>query len=491
MHLSTRLDCNLVALESADEITVLVDLTAPLPTTAARAVATLQVVLDRSGSMAGERLEGAKTALLSLVDRLAPTDNFGLVAFDDSTRVVVPAGPLTDKPGAKNAIAELQAGGSTDLSGGYLRALQEVRRVTGPGGATVLLISDGHANRGIVDPLTLGKVATEAQQSRVTTSTLGFGLGYDERLLGALAQGGAGNELFAEEADAAVGIISGEVDGLLDQVAQASSLRVQWTEHVASAEVLNDLPCATLPDGFVCELGSFYAGEQRRLLVKLSVPGIAALGLAQVATLELTHVSLPDLVQHTTSLPVHVNVVPGDQAAGRVPDPVVRSEALFQQTQTVKRRASRLLSEGRAREASELLRETGASLDVAGAPPELLREAEQLRAMAEEALNDSRRAAKITSTSATIGSRNRGRQSRGGSLLLRCGDQELRLEEWEVVRLTRTLPPQLGRAFRPAPGMVQGEDVAQQVVTELGSTHPSHPFFLRAATGGGFTVERA
>jgi hypothetical protein len=140
---------------------------------------------------------------------------------------------------------------------------------------------------------------------------------------------------------------------------------------VTGLQVLNELPVAALPDGAMLELGSFYAGETRRVLIKLAVPGIAALGLAQVATLDFTHVSLPDLVQHTTSVPVHVNVVPGDQAAGRIPDPKVRSEALFQQTQKAKLQSSRLLSEGRVDEASRLLHITGANLraDSASLPP--------------------------------------------------------------------------------------------------------------------------
>jgi Ca-activated chloride channel family protein len=497
MHLSTKLDCDLVALESADELTLLIDLTAPAaPTSAPRAAATLQVVLDHSGSMAGERLEGAKAALLALVDRLDPTDNLGVVAFDDNVQAVVPAGPLTDKQRVRAAITSINDGGSTDLSGGYLRGLQEARRVAGPAGATVLIISDGHANAGITDPVQLGKVAVEAQTHRITTTTLGFGLGYDERLLAALAQGGAGNELFAEEADTATALISGEVDGLLEQVAQAASLRVRWTPVVAGAHILNELPFASLPDGFVVELGSFYSGEERKLLITLQIPGIPALGLAEVATLELTHVSLPDLVQHTTAVPVHVNVVPGDQAAGRIRDPQVRSEALFQQTQRAKRQASRMLSQGQAGEASRFLSQ--ASLDLTAGmvglegpmSDELTREARLLEALSEEAVVDSSRAAKASSHDASTKSRTRGRR-RGGALIFRCGSDELTVEEWEVVRLLRLVDTVLAPAFRPAAGLVQGEDVAIQVAAQLGVDHSQYAFFVRAAGRGGFTVERA
>ena len=498
MHLSTLLDCDLVAVEQTDELTLLVELTAPTPaSTPARQPATLQVVLDRSGSMGGDRLEGAKTALLGLVDRLDPSDNLGVVAFDSAVQIVVPAGPLTNKAAVKAAIAAVEAGGSTDLSAGYLRGLQEAQRVAGPAGATVLLISDGHANAGVTDAGQLGSVAVQARSNGVTTSTLGFGLGYDERLLAALAHGGSGNELFAEEADAAVAKISGEVDGLLDQVAQAASLRLTWSQHVAGIDVLNDLTVIGLPDGAMLELGSFYAGETRRLLITLKIPGIAALGLVQVASLEFTHVSLPDLVQHVTTLPVHVNVVPGDQAAGRIPDPKVRSEALFQRTQQAKRASSRLLSQGRGEEASAMLTGWSASLRAESAAlpsalsAELFGEADLMDALADESRFDLGRAAKAASYDASTKSRTRGRMTRGGRTVLRCADGcgELLLEEWELQRLLRGLPEDLSRALRPGRSL-RSADTARSL-GEVLAGQPASAFFARCREHGGFSSGRA
>jgi Ca-activated chloride channel family protein len=352
MHITAHLDVDLVAVETEDEVSVLVELTAPgaapgaAPDVRPHLARTLQVVLDRSGSMAGERLSGAIAALLSLVDRLDPSDNFGLVAFDDNVQVTVAAGPLTDKAAAKRAITALRPGGSTDLSGGYLRGIQEARRVAGPGGATVLLISDGHANLGVTDPTTLAGVGEEAHRQGLITSTLGWGLGYDERLMSAIARGGSGNELFAENSDQAVALIGGEVEGLLAQTAQAASVLIRPARPVKAVRVVNDLSVTATDQGILAELGSFYADETRKLILTFDVPAMAALGLAQIATLEFSYVELPTLKQHMIMVPLHVNVVPGDEAAGRVADPTVRSELLFQRVQQAKRRASSHLSAG-------------------------------------------------------------------------------------------------------------------------------------------------
>ena len=182
MKLNALLDVNVVAHEATDEVTVLIDLEAPAAPAgeAVRQPSTLQIVLDRSGSMSGAPLEGAKQALIALVHRLEPTDNFGVVTFDDTAEVVVPAGPLVDKAATIARIASIASGGMTDLSAGYLRALRELKRVAPGAGATMLVISDGHVNGGVIDHAQFAALAQKAYTDRVVTSTLGYGHGYDE-----------------------------------------------------------------------------------------------------------------------------------------------------------------------------------------------------------------------------------------------------------------------------------------------------------------------
>ena len=93
--------------------------------------ATVTLFLDDRADTWQARLAEAPKRL---IDKLDARDNFGLVAFDDTVQVVVPAGKLSEKRRAKQALAGIRAGGSTDLSAGYLRGLQEAQRVAGKGG---------------------------------------------------------------------------------------------------------------------------------------------------------------------------------------------------------------------------------------------------------------------------------------------------------------------------------------------------------------------
>jgi len=388
MHISALLDIDLIALETEDELTVAIELAAPVADTEkTRPPSTFQVALDCSGSMGDGRLEEAKRALFSLVGRLDPTDNFGLVVFGEDASVVIPAGPLTDKPSVRHCIMSIGCGGMTNLSAGYLRGVQEARRVAGPNGATLLVVSDGHANRGVTEHAALARIGSNAKEHGVTSSTLGVGLGYDEVLLDEIATAGIGNAYFAAEADAAGAAMAEEVDGLLAQVIQGANLVIRPDgDAVDEVTVWNEMFTTAIEGGIMVDLGSFHSGEERKLIVGFSIPGVAALGLAKVADIELQYVELPALTTHTVSVPVHVNVVPGDQAAGRIPNPTVQSELAFQKAQRAKRDAAAALRDDRVDTAMTLYREAGEDLRVmaSSAPAEMAAELSDESALLDE-----------------------------------------------------------------------------------------------------------
>ena len=393
MHVKAHLDLDLVALEAADQLTLMLDLTAPISDKAKnRAPQAIQVVLDRSGSMSGEPLESAKGSLLKLVDRLAPQDFFGLVAFDDAALVVVPMRPVQDHhiPSLRQAIRQLNTGGSTDISAGYLMGLRELTRVTTVGASTLLLISDGHANSGEQDPKILASIATKHAGQRVTTSTIGLGNGYDEIILEALATGGGGAHRFASTIDEAVGAIAAEVSDLLDKSAVNAVLRVKPVQGLTQPpqiQVIQRLPFWKDGEDYVIQLGDLYAGENRRFIIGLEVPGIAALGLAKVADIVVEYLNLAEMTEISVTMPVQVNVVPVDVAAGRIPDPIVRAERLIVEAQSEKVIATDEIRSGKSAIASKRLRGTAERLrrEASNIPVTDSRSAESLEIIKTEA----------------------------------------------------------------------------------------------------------
>lgn len=418
MQINARLNYNLISVESEDQVNVLLELTAPTSDTAReRPPATLQVVLDRSGSMNGERLVAALHATDSLLDRLRPEDQFGLVIFDADVAVPVAAGPLGDASQARAALHQIGPGGMTNLSGGLLRGIQEAQRVTDGSGATLVLLSDGHANEGVIDQARLETFAGGAQHVGISTSTIGIGHGYDEDLLASISRGGAGNAHFAADGDAAGAALASEVDGLLEQSVQAASLTVRPSDEVAAVRLFNDLPASAIDGGFMIELGSLYSGESRRLVLEVDVPAISSLGLAKVCDLELRWVDVESMKSEVATMPISVNVVPGDQAAGRIEDPEVTTELAFQRAQRQKREATDALRDGdpeqainRYHAASENLRDMDLSALAPAAAAEIAAEADLLDDLALQARHDEMLVRKRARADHHMKSRKRGRE---------------------------------------------------------------------------------
>lgn len=350
MHIDAHLDIDLVALDEADQVTCLLELTAPADINAAkRPGRTLVVVLDRSGSMSGEPIEASKGAIQALSRRLAPQDCLGVVTFDDQAEVVLPCRPMADHhpDDVARSIQRIHPGGGTDISAGYLLALREAKASlarTGHTSATVLLISDGDANAGITEPDKIHELARKAVDSQIVTSSLGFGMGYNEQLLEAMSRGGNGDHRFAPDIDTCVSELQQTVSDLLDVSTLATTVRIRpkdgLVDHIG---VRQDIPTWREPDALVLNVGDMFAGEERRLLVQIGVPGIPHLGTRTIAEIEVQFTTVADLADHRIVLPVTVNVVPGDAAAGRIPNPVVEVEQLLADVDDAKRTAAQQL----------------------------------------------------------------------------------------------------------------------------------------------------
>jgi Ca-activated chloride channel homolog len=244
----------------------------------------LALVLDRSGSMSGEKIRAARDAGALLVRRLFPEDTVSVVAFDDAVLTVARPATGSEQQGLPRLIEGIQCGGSTNLSGGWLQGREYVaanRREEASN--RILLLTDGQANTGITDPNALVGLCAGARERGITTTTIGFGSDYDEHLLRRMAEAGGGNTYYIETAEQAPGVFEEEIEGLLSLSAQNITAEVSPGADVALTAVHHLYPTTRTGNDIRVEMGDLYAREPKLLLVEFVVPGMKQAGEVEIA----------------------------------------------------------------------------------------------------------------------------------------------------------------------------------------------------------------
>jgi Ca-activated chloride channel family protein len=382
MEANIRLDHELLAVEGEHTVHAMLELSAPAgPTNKPRPPLRLALVIDRSGSMGGPKLEVAKQCASYLVHRLAPTDHLALVTYDDEVELVSPLVPVNQA--LLSAIAAVFAGGSTNLSGGWLKGLEELKRPGEPGPRKILLLTDGLANVGVTDPGSLVTLARNASAAGVGTTTIGFGDGFDEDLLTAMADAGGGNGHYAATPDEAPSIFAQEFEGLVKLVAQNLSVEIRPSQDVKMLGVLNEYPEVAMPGGVQIQMGDVYGEERRRAVFELHIPEVAKLGVQTVAEVVVRYVSVgEDIAAHELTLPITVNMVSTDEAKAAKPNKEVVEEVVVLKAALAQEEARKLADAGDFRSARQRLMTSAQELRVmapeSARPEELLDHAMRL-----------------------------------------------------------------------------------------------------------------
>ncbi|MEN8150796.1 MAG: VWA domain-containing protein [Planctomycetota bacterium] len=387
MQHKVRLSHSLLAVESDHRVHLMLDLTAPPAPASDHPPVSLALVLDRSGSMGGRKIQAVKQCAKFLVDRLRPEDRFALIDFEHDVRLLV-ASSKPDRKALRHAIDSIEVAGATNLSGGWLKGLEEARRPEGRYLRRVLLLTDGQANVGIRDAGELAAMAQNARGRDVVTSTIGFGEGFSEDLLTGMAAAGGGDGYFAASPEDAPAIFDAEYTGLASIVAQNLSVEVRPTAEVQLLHVLNEYPSTGVPGGVQLNLGDAYGEDERRVLVELLVPGVGELGEVKIADLVLRYVSVgEEVASHEITVPVTANLV--EKGKGDTgPDVAVLEEVTVLLAAEARRKARELAEEGRLDDAANVLgvaeRDLRALAEHSPRRDELTEDADELKRTSEQ-----------------------------------------------------------------------------------------------------------
>jgi Ca-activated chloride channel family protein len=145
----------------------------------------LCLVLDRSGSMAGQKIENLRRAVELVIDQLDPMDILSIVIFDDRAEVLVPATPVTDKNALKAKVKGITDRGGTEMSKGMQLGIQELQKHLTPDRVSrMVLLTDGQTYG---DEDECQKLANQLAQLSVPLYAFGLGEDWNEDLLDALA----------------------------------------------------------------------------------------------------------------------------------------------------------------------------------------------------------------------------------------------------------------------------------------------------------------
>ncbi len=267
-HVAIRTD------EHGNRDDLIVKLTITTPTTAAtqRLPLNLALVIDRSGSMSGQKILDAINAAQRIVQRMGNQDYCTIVTFDDRVALLAENMQVNDPQRRlmSQALQNIHVGGSTNLAGGWqlgadtlLRNPQQAECVN-----RVMLLTDGEANVGISDSDTLGALSGSYAARNVSTSTYGLGLHYNENLLNTMARLGQGNHYFIEQSSDIERFFSTELNQLFAAALQQCEIRIVVPAGF-SCEVLGGITAVEANQTVSIKLGTLISAEQRNIYVRL------------------------------------------------------------------------------------------------------------------------------------------------------------------------------------------------------------------------------
>ncbi|MCU0499192.1 MAG: VWA domain-containing protein [Anaerolineae bacterium] len=370
MRANFALDYDVLSVERPQKLYLMAHLTADSsPKDRQRRPLNISLVIDRSGSMAGEKIEYTRQAAQLLVQNLSIHDTLSIVLYNDQVETLLMPENVQRKDVINQQLRGIKPGGTTNLSAGWLQACGYVaQNLKSDQLNRVILMSDGHANRGVTTAEKLVTLAQQKYSEGVSTTTMGLGKDFNEDLLMTMANAGGGAFYFIESPEVAPLIFQEELQGLLSVIGQNLSISLERTDYVTEVKQLNAYPMETNGRRSTFRLGDVFGDEVKALVVELSIPALKEIGQRQIATLRFEYDELGDqgAQRQMLELPVMVNVAATHSLAPQNVNINVRRSVLILQAAGARRQAVESADKGKYREAAEALRSAAELLAASG-----------------------------------------------------------------------------------------------------------------------------
>ncbi|MEO7676931.1 MAG: VWA domain-containing protein [Verrucomicrobiota bacterium] len=374
---------NLVLVGSPQELVVRIDLTAARFKKSKRSPLNLAVVLDRSGSMAGAKIEQARQAACALVEQLADGDIFSLVAYGTSADVLVPAQSVEDKEALKRTISGISVNGNTALYAGVEKGAEQLaRHFSNRKINRVILLSDGLANVGPSSPGDLRRLGQHLAERGVSVTTIGLGDDYNEDLMAGLAESSDANYYYVKDTEKLPQIFAKELGELLDVVARDVRIEITCPEGIRPIGFIGRTEKFENRKASVT-LSQFTPGQNRYLLLRCLVnenkPEIARVNVSYKDEGE-------NGGERSVNGAVKVAYTSNRDHAKESVNPAIAAQKVLMLTALAKDEATAQADSGKLQEASATLAKQKAELDAVYAAAPAVQQ-QQIRAETANLLN--------------------------------------------------------------------------------------------------------
>ncbi len=321
----------------------------------------LALVIDRSTSMRGTRMENVKLAIHEFIDALKPEDRLAVIAFSDRAEVIVPSVRGTEKRRLHAAISRLVPSGGTEIYQGLMTALEEVRRYVGGRYVShVILMTDGRTYGD--EELSLIEAKRAAAQG-IGISALGIGEDWNDLFLDALAQAGHGLSQYISAPSQLQRLLQQHLRGLSSVIARNLDLFVKPAEGMVLRSIYRVRPHIgplPLPEGGAIALGHL-SDESIGVLLELVVQPEPPLGEHRILRFEVEALCGNDLKRTRLRHDVKVTFTTGEVPPQEVPARLLNTLARWS-VYRLQEKAWRFLEKGDTREATTLLQSAATRL---------------------------------------------------------------------------------------------------------------------------------
>ena len=200
------------------------------------------IVIDRSTSMAGARIERVKAALRDLVDMLAPDDMISIISFSDRAQIVHPNGRVTNKASIMTKVHRIQTSGGTEIYQGLSAGVQQIKQANlAKYNNQIILLTDGHTYGDADSCLNL---AEKVARANIEITAFGLGTEWNDQFLDTLVTPSGGRSIYINRPDEIVTHMQKSVEGLGNIYARNICLTPKFVDGVVLRNVFKLMPFA-------------------------------------------------------------------------------------------------------------------------------------------------------------------------------------------------------------------------------------------------------